>query len=218
MFTGIIETIGVVKQLRNGSNSSTITITPQKDILNNTKIGDSIAINGICLTVTNIKQHSFEADIMAETLSVTALSSLSVGESVNLERALKVSDRLGGHIVSGHVDGIGIIKQIQQEDIANIITIETPSTLLRYIITRGSITIDGISLTVIEVTNTYFKVSIIPHTSQETTLLTKSIGTRVNLETDIIAKYVEKLLLGNSSNTTTQKTILTEKFLKENGF
>ncbi len=213
MFTGIIESLGVIKKLRKSQKSMQISIEVQNvDILDDVKIGDSVATNGVCLTVTHLNGNVFEANVMNETVNVTSLHSLKVDGSVNLERALKVSDRLGGHIVSGHVDGIGTVSNIQKNDIAYIFTIKAGDELLRYMIKRGSITIDGISLTIIEVTDRDFSMSIIPHTAQQTTLLNKRVGDIVNLETDILAKYVERLL--GSKKTTN----ITEEFLKENGF
>ncbi len=213
MFTGIIESLGVIKKLRKSQKSMQLSIEVQNvDILDDVKIGDSIATNGVCLTVTHLNGDTFDADVMNETVNVTSLHSLKVYDSVNLERALKVSDRFGGHIVSGHVDGIGTVSNIQKNDIAYIFTIKAGDELLRYMIKRGSITIDGISLTIIEVTDREFSVSIIPHTAQQTTLLNKRVGDIVNLETDILAKYVERLL--GSKKTTN----ITEEFLKENGF
>ncbi len=213
MFTGIIESLGVIKKLRKSQKSMQISIEVQNvDILDDVKIGDSVATNGVCLTVTHLNGNVFEANVMNETVNVTSLHSLKVDGSVNLERALKVSDRLGGHIVSGHVDGIGTVSNIQKNDIAYIFTIKAGDELLRYMIKRGSITIDGISLTIIEVTDRDFSVSIIPHTAQQTTFLNKRVGDIVNLETDILAKYVDRLL--GSKKTTN----ITEEFLKENGF
>ncbi len=212
MFTGIIESIGSIKKLNKSSKSMLVGIEINNDILHDVKIGDSIATNGVCLTVTYLSNDYFEADVMNETVNVTSLYSLKIGDRVNLERALKVSDRFGGHIVSGHIDGVGTVSNIQKNDIAYIFTINTKTELLHHMIKRGSITIDGISLTIIDVSESYFQVSIIPHTAEETTLLGKKVGDVVNLETDIIAKYVERLLL------TKKTTNITEEFLKENGF
>ncbi len=214
MFTGIIESVGVVKKLLKSPKSLIIGIEPANPILNDVKTGDSIAANGVCLTVTSLTDNSFEADVMDETVKVTSLSSLTLGSSVNLERALRLSDRLGGHIVSGHIDGTGTISNITQNDIASIVRISADKDITKYIIKRGSIALDGISLTVTNVADTYFEVGIIPHTGSETTLLSKKIGDIINIETDTIAKYVEKLLIQGGAPSGS----ITEEFLRENGF
>lgn len=218
MFTGIIESTGTVLDILKNSSSSALKIKPKyHSLLEDTKIGDSIATNGVCLTVTKLYPEHFTADVMSETMRVTTLSKLSVGEIVNLERALKLNDRLGGHIVSGHVDGLGTVSCITKEDIATYFTITADVSILKYIVKRGSITIDGISLTVVDIKDTFFKVSIIPHTGLETTLLGKKIGDAVNLENDVIAKYVERLLFFEKYDTKMSNPI-TEQFLRENGF
>ena len=175
MFTGIIEELGVIQEIKKSSKSSKLLIKANK-VLENTNVGDSICTNGVCLTVTNLKANSFEADVMAETLRRSNLGNLNVGSKVNLERALTLQSRLGGHIVSGHIDGTGTIISLIKEDNATWVTIKTTNDILRYVVLKGSITIDGISLTVAYVDENVFKVSIIPHTAQETTLLNKSIG------------------------------------------
>lgn len=218
MFTGIIEETGIIKEINRGSKSVKLCIEASK-VLEETNLGDSISANGICLTVVELGQNTFSVDVIAETLRKTNLIKLSIGSRVNLERALKLSDRLGGHLVSGHVDGLGVISNIVMEDIARIISIETDFDLLKYIITKGSIAIDGISLTVIYVDEHSFKVSIIPRTAAETNLLGKKIGDTVNLETDIIARYAGKLLLkSNKQNENTGKSKIDMDFLIENGF
>ena len=218
MFTGIIEETGIIKEINRGSKSVKLCIEASK-VLEETNLGDSISISGICLTVVELGQNTFSVDVIAETLRKTNLIKLSIGSRVNLERALKLSDRLGGHLVSGHVDGLGVISNIIMEDIARIISIETDFDLLKYIITKGSIAIDGISLTVIYVDEHSFKVSIIPRTAAETNLLGKKIGDTVNLETDIIARYAGKLLLkSNKQNENTGKSKIDMDFLIENGF
>lgn len=216
MFTGIIEEIGTIKQIKNGLKSSNLIINCNK-VLETTEIGDSICTNGVCLTVTNINKGTFEADVMAETIRKSNLNTLKIGSKVNLERALSLSTRLGGHLVSGHIDGIGYIKDLKKEDTAIWITIKTSADILRYIIYKGSITIDGISLTIAYVDDYVFKVSIIPHTLQQTILSSKNIGDSVNLECDMIGKYVEKLL-GITSPDKKQANNINETFLKENGF
>lgn len=212
MFTGIIEEIGTIQMIRHSSHSVTLKIKAKK-VLEETKIGDSIATNGVCLTVIHMDSNSFTADVMYETLQRTNIKHLSQGAEVNLERALRLSDRLGGHLVSGHIDGIGVIRQIRQQDIAKEITITVDSKLMRYIIPKGSVAIDGISLTVVDTTSLDFIVSIIPHTQKDTTLSNKKIGDVVNIECDMIGKYVERLL-----GTDEKKNGITEDFLKKYGF
>lgn len=216
MFTGIVEEIGTITHIKNGVKSSKLIINCNK-VLETTEIGDSICTNGVCLTVTNISKGTFEADVMAETIRKSNLNTLKIGSKVNLERALSLSTRLGGHLVSGHIDGIGYIKDLKKEDSAIWITIKTSVDILRYIVYKGSITIDGISLTIAYVDDDVFKVSIIPHTLQQTILSSKNIGDSVNLECDIIGKYVEKLL-GISKPNKQQANNINEIFLKENGF
>ena len=211
MFTGIIEEIGKITNIKKGPKSAALTIEATK-VLEDTKLGDSIATNGVCLTVTNLNSHSFTVDVMNETLLKTNFKDLQTGSHVNLERALTLNTRLGGHMVSGHIDGVGIITEKRQDDIATRLTIYTPSALLRYIIPKGSIAIDGISLTVIDVLSSSFTVSLIPHTKSETTLISKSQGESVNLECDIIGKYVEKLLKKEPHEG------LTEERLKDYGY
>lgn len=207
MFTGIIEEIGTIREVRSGKlkiSASTV--------LEGTKVGDSIAVNGVCLTATSIDGNSFTADVMPETLRRSNLGELHSGSKVNLERAAAVGSRLGGHIVSGHIDGTGKIISIKREQNAVWVTISAKSEILELIVEKGSIAIDGISLTVAEVTDENFSVSLIPHTSEVTTLLSKSVGEVVNLENDVIGKYVKKLM-GKS-----EKKGITLEFLAENEF
>lgn len=214
MFTGIVEEIGTVRQIRPGQRSASLVIGA-KQVLEETKLGDSIATAGVCLTVTKLGQDYFEADVMAETMGRTKLGSLQPGSKVNLERALSLGARLGGHLVSGHIDGTGQIRSFVREDNAVWLTIAVEPQLLKYIVEKGSIAVDGVSLTVAMVNDAVFKVSLIPHTGNNTSLLTEKVGAQVNLEVDIISKYVEKLL-GQSSNTSSSK--LTSAWLIENGF
>ena len=193
MFTGIVEETGIVDGLELNSNSALIKIRAEK-VLEGTKNGDSIAVNGVCLTVTDIKGSTFTADVMAETMRRTNLGSLKKGQKVNLERAMAADGRFGGHIVSGHIDGTGVISKIRDEQNARWIYIKAPADILRLIVQKGSIAIDGISLTVAYLDDESFAVSLIPHTQKETTLATKKTGDTVNLENDIIAKYAERLL------------------------
>lgn len=217
MFTGIVEEIGSLKELSIGSGLGNIEIECNK-VLEETKIGDSIAVNGVCLTVNKINSNSFVADIMGETLDRTNLGRLKDGDKVNLERALKVSDRLGGHIVSGHVDGKGQILSIDNKEDGTWFTISADKEILKYIILKGSIAIDGISLTVAYVDNEVFKVSIIPHTLKNTILAQKIQGSYVNLENDIMGKYIEKFMIFSKTESENEKSKITLDFLRENGF
>lgn len=218
MFTGLIAELGVVKRLKKLENSYHITIAAKK-VLDKLKIGDSMAVNGTCLTVVALASNEFTADVMPETVKLTNLRKLHAGDKVNLERTLRLIDGLDGHIVSGHVEGIGVISQSRMDGIANIITVKTPAELMRYILLKGSIAIDGISLTVTEVKDGTFSVSLIPHTSKETTLGFKTIGDEVNLETDIIGKYVEQMLFFDKNIDKNKKqSVLGKATLLENGF
>ena len=216
MFTGIVEEKGRLLSIEKGAVSAVLTIGAAQ-VLQGTKVGDSIAVNGVCLTVTKLGSDRFFADVMAETLRRSALGQLSVGASLNLERALAVGDRLGGHIVSGHIDGTGRITEIRPEDNAVWYRIEADAKLLRYIVEKGSIAIDGISLTVATVDGRGFQVSVIPHTREVTALSERKIGDTVNLENDIIGKYVERLLAPGSGEDT-KGSGLTMDFLAEHGF
>lgn len=215
MFTGIVEEIGTISSIQKGAKSSVLTVKAQK-VLEDAHIGDSIMTNGVCLTITDLDSQTFKADVMSETLDRTALGALKNGSRLNLERALNLQTRLGGHMVSGHIDGTGVISHFRKDDNAVWVTVQADPSLLKYIIEKGSIAIDGISLTVAKVSDRDFQVSIIPHTADETTLLQHKVGDRVNLECDLIGKYVEKLL-GLSSEENNQKK-LTETYLKHNGF
>ena len=218
MFTGLIEEMGTMQSIQRGSRSCVLTIGC-KAVLENTKIGDSIAVNGVCLTVTSLGGGYFTADAMPETLNRSSLGQLKAGRSVNLERAMPADGRFGGHIVSGHIDGTGRIMQIKDDDNAVWYTVAADPGILRYIVEKGSITVDGISLTVAYVDDSVFKVSIIPHTQKVTSLHEKKVGSIVNLECDIIGKYVEKLLKAYSPEEKTPATGgLTEEFLRSHGF
>lgn len=217
MFTGIIEEIGTIKSINANGISSQLCISANK-ILEDTKIGDSIAVNGVCLTVTSIKSNLFTADVMAETLRRSNLGSLIPQSKVNLERAMPANGRFGGHIVSGHIDGTGTIVETKPEGNAVWIKINCSDNLLKYIIHKGSITIDGISLTVAKVTDSDFSVSIIPHTAANTTLLQKKSGDVVNLENDVVGKYIEKLLSFQKIDEQKPQSKITEEFLRQNGF
>ena len=193
MFTGIVEEVGTIDTISRGANSAVLTIRAEK-VLDGTKVGDSIAVNGICLTVTRLMPHAFTADVMHETLNRSSLANAMRGAHVNLERAMAADGRFGGHIVSGHVDGTGRIVEVKKDDNAIWYTIQAAPQLMRYIVEKGSVTIDGISLTVAKVAQDNFSISAIPHTVSQTVLKDRKVGAVVNLETDIIGKYVEKLL------------------------
>lgn len=195
MFTGIVEEIGIVEAIEPLDQASRIRIRGPI-VTSDVQPGDSISVNGVCLTVVDPAQGTFAADVMAETLSRSSLAAIEVGAAVNLERAARVDSRLGGHIVQGHVDGIGHISGIQQQENWTLMTIELPDELSRYLVEKGSITVDGVSLTVVSVTPHEFVISLIPTTLAETTLGSRSTGDTVNLEVDVIAKYVEKMLEG----------------------
>lgn len=212
MFTGIIEEKGSLKSIKQDKKSAKLTIEAQK-VLSETKIGDSIATNGVCLTVTDMTHATFTVDVMYETLNRSTLSDLKKNASLNLERALRASDRLGGHMMSGHVDGIGTLTTSKNEGIATVMTFETTPSITRYITQKGSIGINGVSLTVVGVTSSTFSISVIPETKRETNLGDLVPGSKVNLEVDMIAKYVEKLLKPHKD-----KPTLNEDFLKENGY
>lgn len=215
MFTGIIEETGTIKAIQITGNSAVLTIKAKK-VLEGSKTGDSIAVDGVCLTATTIGADYFTADVMAETMRRSSLGALQKGSIVNLERAMAAEGRFGGHIVSGHVDAMGTIEAIASEANAVWYTIGADKKTLHYIVEKGSITIDGISLTVAYVDEKCFKVSIIPHTRQETNLSQKKVGDNVNLECDIIGKYVEKLLTPVEEEK--KESNITEEFLKKYGF
>lgn len=211
MFTGIVEEIGTIRKIYKEGKSLKLTIETKK-ILKDTKIGDSISTNGVCLTVTNISDNAFTVDIMPESTRRSNLGNFKKGDLVNLERALKANGRFDGHIVSGHIDGTGKIVTIKKDENAIWIEILVNDNILKYIVEKGSISLDGVSLTVAYINNNGFAVSIIPHTGKVTTLLKKKIGDEINIECDILAKYIEKIIGLNNKNK------LDINFLKENGF
>lgn len=217
MFTGIVEEIGTIRHVISGGRSGEIGIEAST-VLVNTKIGDSIAVNGVCLTVTSLSSHGFTADVMPETLRRTNLGSLSNGDKVDLERAMAADGRFGGHIVSGHIDGTGKITSMHQEGNAVWVTIEADQSILSLIVEKGSIAIDGISLTVAKLGSKDFQVSIIPHTGSETILLKKKSGDIVNLENDIVGKYVQRLLGISKKDSDNKESRITMEFLAKNGF
>ena len=213
MFTGIVEEIGIVKSVQ----SKVITIEAKK-IFDDLHLGDSVAVNGTCLTVSSFDNKIFNADVTQETLNRTNLGSLKNGSRVNLERAMTLSGRFGGHIVSGHIDGVGSIKSMKKDDNAIILTIEVPRQLMKYIVEKGSVAVDGISLTVASLTDNTFSIAVIPHTLKETVLYYKKEGDKVNIENDIIGKYVERLLTFKDDNNDSKKSNITMEFLLKNGF
>lgn len=215
MFTGIVEELGRIRHLTMQGSSGQIGIRARK-VLEGTKIGDSIAVNGICLTVISLQPDGFTADVMAETVRRSSLGQGKPGDYVNLERAMAADGRFGGHLVSGHIDGTGVISAYRKEENAVWVTIETGQEILRLIVEKGSICVDGISLTVAAVGESWFQVSVIPHTGAETTLLRRKPGDLVNLENDVIGKYVEKLL-GRSPAPAGNGGGITMEFLEKYG-
>ena len=211
MFTGIIEEMGAVRTLRQEGGAARLTVSASA-VLEGTALGDSISVNGVCLTVVDKKADAFSADVAVETLKVTNLGELRTGSRVNLERALQLSARIGGHLVSGHVDAVGRIRAKRQEANGWRIAIDAPEQVLRTVIKKGSIAVDGISLTVADLDKTGFSIAMIPHTAKLTTLGFKSPGDTVNLENDIIGKYVERLLSGRMEQG------VSLDLLKQNGF
>ena len=215
MFTGIVEELGTIRSIRRGAASAVLSIGAEA-VLSDLRIGDSVAVNGVCLTATGVDGSGFTADVMHETLQRSSLGALGPGSRVNLERAMAADGRFGGHIVSGHIDGTGTIAERRRDDNAVWYTVSAPPALLRYIVEKGSIAIDGISLTVASVEADRFSVSVIPHTAAVTPLGAKGPGDVVNLETDIIGKYVERLL--RPADTPAARSGISLEFLAENGF
>ncbi len=212
MFTGIVEEMGTVCGVTRGRHSAVLRVQASR-VLEGTRVGDSIAVNGICLTVTSLSGGTFTADVMHETLNRSSLARVSVGSRVNLERAMAADGRFGGHIVAGHVDGLGTVTDLRRDDNAVWYTVACGPELLRYIVEKGSITVDGVSLTVAAVSGRDFSVSVIPHTVRQTVLQERRRGDCVNLETDVIGKYVEKLLAPAP-----EKGPITKEFLTRYGF
>ena len=218
MFTGVIEEVGTIQSIHKGDRSAVLGIGC-KTVLEGTKIGDSIAVNGVCLTVTSMSDQGYTADVMAETLHRSSLGTLGKNSRVNLERAMAADGRFGGHIVAGHIDGTGTIQHIRKDDTAVWYQIAAEQHILRYIVEKGSVPVDGISLTVARVTDRDFSVSVIPHTQSETNLVDRRIGDVVNLECDVVGKYVEKLCCADrSADEGKTGRALSEQFLSEHGF
>ncbi|HEU4965750.1 MAG TPA: riboflavin synthase [Bacilli bacterium] len=223
MFTGLVEEVGTIKEIRPAGKAIHMTIKA-KTVLDDVQLGDSIAVNGICLTVTHFDGATFTVDVVPETMRRTTLHEMHAGSPCNLERAMALGKRFGGHIVSGHIDGVGRIVSITEEDIAKVVRIAAPPEVLRYVVEKGSIAIDGVSLTVMDVDSESFRVSIIPHTWQVTALTHRRVGSQINLECDIIGKYVERLLgphvPGGQANGNGRPTGggMSLEFLRGNGF
>ena len=217
MFTGLIEEIGTIAAVARGRFSSVLTIGAQR-IFSDLKPGDSVAVDGVCLTAAEIGNGRFTADVMHETLNRSTLGALRPGSRVNLERAMAADGRFGGHIVAGHIDGTGEILRMVQDDNAVRCTIRAAPALLRGIVEKGSIAVDGISLTVSALEADRFEVSLIPHTGRSTTLLEKRAGSRVNLENDVIGKYVARLLGGAQAAPAKPERGVDMAFLQEHGF
>ena len=193
MFTGIIEEMGVVKTLTKGGQGCTLTVLA-KTVLEDLSAGDSIAVSGVCMTVIGFESGEFRVDVSPETMKLTTLGALQSGEPLNLERSMRLNDRLSGHLVTGHVDGLGAVRERRQEANGLHLFIETPREVLRYCVAKGSVTVDGVSLTINELADEALRVTIIPHTARVTTLGLKRTGDLVNLESDILGKYIDRLL------------------------
>lgn len=218
MFTGIIESVGHVQQITPRSGDVRLTIATAKLDLRDVKLGDSIATNGICLTVIELTGQGFVADVSNETLRRTSLGTWKVGSQVNLEKALMPTSRLGGHIVSGHVDGLGEIVSFKPDARSLQYQVKAPDELAKYISEKGSITVDGISLTVNAIDGAIFSLNIVPHTVQETNVGTWKVGSIVNLEVDLLARYLERLLLGEKAAQSSTKQDISLEFLAKHGF
>jgi riboflavin synthase len=212
MFTGIIEELGVVTSLIRGSQAGKLTISVSRDFAN-IKVGESVAINGVCLTVTGIRRNFIEFDISSETLKKSSLSELKIGDKVNLEKALLVSGRLGGHMVTGHVDGVGEIRNKIDLGKGFELHVSIPSELLRYLVPKGSIALDGVSLTIADLRNALLVASVVPHTVRSTNLGAKNIGDRVNIEVDVLSKYIERHLKKEMNKGITEDTLTRVGFL-----
>jgi riboflavin synthase len=213
LFTGLIEDLGTLRELRRGAAEVRLTVATALPMSELT-LGESIAVNGICLTVVAFGNGTFSADVSVETVACTTLAELSPGHRVNLERALRLSDRLGGHLVSGHVDGIGTVIESTREGNATRFTFRVPTELSRYLVGKGSVAVDGVSLTVNTVAGETFSLAVIPHTLAMTTLQALVVGGRVNIETDIIGKYVERLVRGGEG----KESAIDRQFLAKHGF
>lgn len=217
MFTGLVGEMGEVIGLETGDLSLKITVRSKK-VIEGAKLGDSIATNGTCLTATKIGDDYFEADIMHESVKRTNLKRLKVGDLVNLEKSITLATPLGGHLVTGDIDGEGMISNIYSDGIAKIYVIKIESRLMKYVVEKGRITLDGASLTVVDFGDDFLSVSLIPHTQEMITLGNKSVGDYLNVETDLIGKYVERMMTFKEKPIIEKKSNITESFLSENGF
>lgn len=217
MFTGLVEELGKIISIEKTSTGANITVSCNK-VLTNVKLGDSIATNGVCLTVVETTSSSFTANVMNESLRVSGLNELKIGSLVNLEKSLTLQSYLGGHLVTGDVDCTGKITDICSDGFAKKYTVEIPKEFMKYVVYKGRVTLDGASLTVASLTDTTFTVSLIPHTQKSITLGFKNIGQNINVETDLIGKHLEKLLLSREQNDEKPKSNLSKNFLAENGF
>lgn len=218
MFTGIIAAVGNIIAIKKNQKDMTITVHAGGLDMSDVKLGDSIANNGVCLTVTHLNGDSFNADVSYETIKLSGFSNIKTGFLVNLEKAMQMNDRFGGHIVSGHVDGVGEVTTVTPLGNAVEYWIKAPDDLAKYIAKKGSITVDGVSLTTNEVDGASFKLTIIPHTISETIMQKYAVGTRVNLEVDVIARYLERLVLGEQASESNNKQQSTMELLAKSGF
>lgn len=218
MFTGIIEALGTISKLERRGDDIRLTVSSDKLDMSDVALGDSIATNGVCLTVTEMGSDYYCADVSAETIKYTGFAHYQSGSKVNLEKAMRPVDRFGGHIVSGHVDGVGTVSRIEKHTDYVEIWVNAPTSLAKYIAHKGSITVDGVSLTVNDVNGAEFMLWIIPHTLQETVIGTYKPGTSVNLEVDVVARYLERLMLGEKAAEPDAKSGISMAFLAENGF
>ena len=216
MFSGIVEEMGAIQSMDKGLAGAKFSILASV-ILDDLHVGDSVSVSGTCLTVTNIEEQGFSVDVSTETLNRTVLGNIAVGTPVNLERAMKLNARMGGHLVTGHVDGLGALRTREQDGNVIQLTIEAPEEIMRYCVVKGSITMDGISLTINGVRDRSFAVAIIPHTAQVTTIGLKQIGDSVNLESDLIGKYVERLLQANGTLSPPSAPIIDKDYLQKRG-
>ena len=216
MFTGIVEEMGVIKTLDKGVSGTRLSVLASA-VLDDLAVGASISVNGACLTVVSVGEREFAVEVSRETLAVTTLGQLAAGTPVNLERAMRVHDRIGGHLVAGHVDGVGSIQNRTPEGNAIVLTIEAPREVLRYCVHKGSITLDGISMTINEVSDRNFSVAVIPHTAKATTLGLKKPGETVNLEADLIGKYVERLLQDRGQLPAKPAPVIDRDYLQKHG-
>lgn len=217
MFTGIVEELGKVRECRRDGDGYTLSLDC-KTVLEGTALGDSIAVNGVCLTVTELDANGFVTGLAPETRNRTALESLVSGSPVNLERSVTPSTRMGGHFVQGHVDGTGSIKEFRRDEDALWVTISAPESVMRYVVVKGYITLDGTSLTVVGVGDDWFSVTLVAYTQAHIVMPSKKVGDKINIEVDVLGKYVERLLQTGAIATGTQSTGITKEFLKENGY